>query len=111
MAIPRKGSRRIEVNGTAYLRRIRSKATYNQTDYGCGYLHVAVVAARNSGTTLVIVTGRPHPWDIPLRPAFPVTPADVREWIIQARALGWEPARPGPALLMTATGVRLSPRG
>ena len=98
MAIPRKGSRRIEVNGAAYLWRIRSKATYSQADYGCGYLHVAVAAERNSGTTLVIVTDRPHPWDIPSRQAVPVTPVDVREWILRALELGWEPEAKGSPL-------------
>lgn len=103
MAIPKKGSRRIVVDGAAYLWRIRRKATPSQVDYGNGSLHLAV-AAEHGGTTLVVVTNRPHPHDIFPRPAVAVTPADVREWILAALALGWQPENRGAPFCATVEG-------
>lgn len=96
MAIPIKGSRRIQVNGNDYLWYIRRKGTSCQLDYGNGCLHVAVSMADRQGAILVIETDKPHPDDyVSRRPVVPITPADIREWIIAALALGWQPAQPG----------------
>ena len=104
MAIPRKGSRRIVVDGTQYLWRIRRKATPNQIDYGYGSLHVSIAAAHGKGATLAIVTDRPHPGDIFPRPVAPVTPADIRDWIGLGLASGWLPEQKGPTIFTDMRG-------
>lgn len=54
MAIPKKGARNIKVNGESYRWLIRRKATYCQTDYGDGVLHVAVEHINKESSTLHI---------------------------------------------------------
>jgi hypothetical protein len=98
MAIPKKGTRKITVGNATYLWLIRRKATYNQTDYGIGCIHVAVEHAEVPGTTLVIYTDKGHPKDYGTGKVIPVTPSDVSEWIIQAKDLGWQPEIKGPQL-------------
>lgn len=59
MAIGRKGSRRIVVDGTTYRWRLRRRPTYDQAlcDRPCTY---AVQHADNPGTILVVITNQPH---------------------------------------------------
>jgi hypothetical protein len=90
------GSRQLVVDGLAYRWRIRHRATYGQTDYGCGTLHVAVQREEDPGAVLVLYTNRPHLKDCIPRPAAPVLPSDVAGWIRQAIRAGWEPSRRGP---------------
>jgi len=96
MAIPKKGSRTIIVEGVKYRWLIRRKATYSQTDYGKGKIHVAVEHAANPGTTLIIHTDRAHPKDWNTQNIIPVTPSDISNWIKQALALKWEAEERGP---------------
>ncbi|WP_262509589.1 hypothetical protein [Tenacibaculum jejuense] len=42
MAIPKKGTRKIDVDGLKFRWLIRKKATYTQSVYGIGKLHVAI---------------------------------------------------------------------
>jgi hypothetical protein len=84
MAIRKTGSRRIVVDGKAYRWRIRHRATYSQTDYGSGTLHVVIESAEHAGAVLVLLTDRPHPKDCVPRTLNPVTPSDVAGWIRQA---------------------------
>ncbi|MBG6148647.1 hypothetical protein IWQ51_006814 [Labrenzia sp. EL_142] len=96
MAIPRKGSRRIAVEGEAYRWLVRRKATYCQTDYGSGKIHVAIEHATENGATLHIETDRPHPKDWGTFSVEAVTPSDIARWISVAIQRGWEPKNTGP---------------
>lgn len=98
MAIPKKGSRTITVENDIYRWLIRRKATYNQSDYGIGRIHVAIEHAKNPGTMLLIYTDREHPKDWNTKNVHPVTPSDVLNWIRQALELGWEPQKKGGQL-------------
>ncbi len=117
MSIPKKGTRKIIVDGEPFIWLIRRQATNCQADYDGGNLHVAIEHAEKSGSVLVIMSDRPHPqgysltnceW-IPVKPrdgappevrvwqiistqeVKPVTPSDVAQWVRQAMQLGWQP--------------------
>ncbi|MBD1545260.1 hypothetical protein [Roseibium aggregatum] len=97
MAIPRKGSRKITVEGEDYRWLVRRKATISQTDYGSGKIHVAIEHATEKGATLHIESGRhPHPKDWGTLSVEPVTPSDIARWISVAIQQGWEPKNAGP---------------
>jgi hypothetical protein len=49
MSIPKKGTRKIIVDGQPFIWLIRRQATNMQADYGCGNLHVAVQHAEEPG--------------------------------------------------------------
>ena len=83
------------VESTAYRWLIRRKATYSQTDYGRGSIHVAIELATDPGTSLVIYTDRGHPGDWNTKEVVPVTPVDVSIWITQALQQNWHPERGG----------------
>ena len=104
MAIRKTGSRRIVVDGLAYRWRIRHRATYGQTDYGHGVLHIAVEAAEQAGAVLVLITDRPHPQDCVPRPLRPATPSDMAGWIRRAIGAGWMPSKPGPQFILHLSG-------
>ncbi|WP_103867634.1 hypothetical protein [Aquimarina sp. I32.4] len=95
MAIPKKGTRKIAVNELNFRWLIRKKATYTQSDYGIGKLHIAVELEENSGTSLFIYTDRKHPNDIGTEIVNPVKPSDIANWIKQAFELGWIPSKSG----------------
>ncbi len=95
MAIPKRGSRKIVVDGEEYRWLIRRKATYNQTDYGSGYLNVAVEHACSNGSVLVIYTDKPHPKDWATTSVEPVTPQNIKTWIKGALQIGWTPKEKG----------------
>ena len=95
MAIPKKGSRKIVVNDTAYRWLIRRKATYSQIEYGNGKLHLAVELYDNPKSTLVIVTDRNHPQTFSSEDIIPITPVDIEAWIKEALHLKWLPSQKG----------------
>lgn len=98
MAIPKKGSWHIVVDDENYRWLIRRKATYSQTDYGGGKLHVAVekvLLDNPKGSTLLIISDRPHPKDWGAEDVRPITPYDVATWIREAIASGWQPDQSG----------------
>ena len=89
MSIPKKGTRKIVVDGESFLWLIRRKATYAQECESCGNLHVAIEHAEKPGAVLVIISDRPHPkgysltnceW-IPMKPG-DGAPPEVRVWQI-----------------------------
>ncbi|MBC9711679.1 hypothetical protein H9Y04_03740 [Streptomyces sp. TRM66268-LWL] len=94
MAIGRKGSRRLVVDGTAYRWRLRRRPTYDQALCGtpCTY---AVQDEATPGTTLVVTTSQPHANNWFGAPSSPVLPSDVSAAITSALAQGWHPTRPG----------------
>ncbi len=93
MGIPKKGSRKITIDGENFIWLIRRKATYSQTAFGIG-LNVAVEHAEESASKLVIMTNKLHPkeWNTTVKP---VVLSEVELWIHQAIKAGWEPKKPG----------------
>lgn len=109
MALVRKGSRRIVVDGTAYRWRLRRRPTYFQALAWtpCTY---AVDHADASGTTLVVTTNQPHPSNWFGREAKPVLPSDVAHAIQLALREGWTPTEPGsPFSVDLSAGFTPSP--
>ncbi|AZQ32255.1 hypothetical protein EJ357_01195 [Streptomyces cyaneochromogenes] len=94
MALVKKGSRRISVDGTTYRWRLRRRPTYDQ-GLVSSPLTYAVEHAETPGTTLVITTNQPHPSNWLGTQANPVRPSDVADSIRTARASGWAPESPG----------------
>ncbi|WP_331752242.1 hypothetical protein [Streptomyces sp. NBC_00829] len=94
MALPKKGSRRICVDGINYRWRLRGRPTYDQ---GMVWSHLtyAVEHAETPGTTLLITTNQPHPSNWMGETATPVLPSDVANNIRTARANGWSPETHG----------------
>ena len=106
MSIPKKGTRKIIVDGKRFIWLIRRQATNMQADYGCGNLHVAVQHAQEPGSVLVIITDRPNPQGLtPTNEVKPVTPSDAAQWIRQAVQLGWQPQLPGITFEVRIAGL------
>lgn len=106
MSIPKKGTRKIIVDGEPFIWLIRRQATNMQADYGCGNLHVAVQHAQEPGSVLVIITDRPNPQGLtPTNEVKPVTPSDAAQWIRQAVQLGWQPQLPGITFEVRIAGL------
>ncbi|WP_351231552.1 hypothetical protein [Streptomyces sp. NPDC002133] len=92
MALVKKGSRRITVDGTTYRWRLRGRPTYDQ-GLVRSPLAYAVEHAKTPGTTLVVTTNQPHPSNWFGTQADAVLPSDVADSIRTARADGWAPER------------------
>ena len=109
MSIPIKGARKITVDGEQFLWLIRRKPTYGQECFPGGCLHVAIQDIEQVGSTLVIVTDRPHPQGFGgnLSRNASVTPADIQLWIQEAKQLGWVPNRSGKSLTLKVMDDRL----
>jgi hypothetical protein len=107
MSIPKKGTRKIIVDGEPFIWLIRRQATNTQAESGWGHLHVAVEHAEEPGSVLVILTDRPHPQGLtPTNEVKPVTPSDAAQWIQQAVQLGWQPQLPGITFKVQIAGGR-----
>ncbi|GHB80525.1 hypothetical protein GCM10010347_58860 [Streptomyces cirratus] len=94
MALVKRGSRLITVDGTTYRWRLRGRPTYDQ-----GLVHspltYAAEHAETPGTILVIKTNQPHPSNWLGTQGSPVLPAQVADGIRTALAAGWTPENPG----------------
>lgn len=105
--MPRKGSRLISVDGTAFRWRIRHKPTYCQGN-DWSPLTVTVQRAEKPGRVLVVSLpcARPDNWlgqrTIAVRPAL------VAGCIRRALQQGWNPGRPGAAFTLTITEDELT---
>ena len=93
MAMPRNGTRLIDVDGTVYRWVVRRKPTFSQL-LGAP-LTFAVEAADAPGQVLSVVTGSPRPDNLLKAPGRPVTPQTVERAVRLALADGWEPHREG----------------
>ena len=109
MATRKTGSRRLVVDGVAYLWRIRKRATYSQADYCNGTLNVAVELAERPGTLLVLNTDRPHPANWGTDRVVPIRPSDVAGWVREALAAGWVPSQPGPQITRSPVSAPAQP--
>jgi hypothetical protein len=94
MAIPKKGSRKIVVDGVEYRWYIRRN---NKED---GMLSVAIETASNESASILYVTFpvlRPDSLTAGLRgdPKSSVTPNDIATYIRDALVAGWQPLQSG----------------
>ncbi|MET8049008.1 hypothetical protein ABZU75_15555 [Streptosporangium sp. NPDC005286] len=107
MTMPRKGSRLISVDGTAFRWRIRHKPTYHQGN-NWSPLAVTVERTEEPGRFLVVSLpcARPDNWlgerTIAVRPAL------VAGCIRRAVEQGWNPGQPGSAFTLTVTEDELA---
>ncbi|MYU55013.1 MULTISPECIES: hypothetical protein [Streptomyces] len=108
MALVKKGSRRITIDGDTYRWRLRGRPTYDQ-GLCCSPLTYAVELAEQPGATLVVTTSQPHPSNWFERPAAPVLPSDVAHAIRLARAAGWIPENPGSPFHLTQPDAFVPP--
>lgn len=111
MALNKKGSRGITVDGIEYRWRIRRKPSYMQ---GLCWtpMTYAVEAANGSrsGTTLIVASGQAHPSNWVGVEAEPIRPAHVVAGIRKAREQGWDPTRAGsPFRLDRSAGFTAQP--
>ena len=111
MALNKKGSRRITVDGIEYRCRIRRKPSYMQ---GLCWTPItyAVEAASGSqpGTTLIVTSGQAHPSNWVALETEPIRPAHVADSIRAARDQGWDPTRVGsPFQLNRSAGFIAQP--
>ncbi|MGI5401535.1 hypothetical protein ACQEVG_19250 [Streptomyces sp. CA-135486] len=111
MALNKKGSRRITVDGIAYRWRIRRKPTYTQQLCWTPLTYAVELAdTLCPATTLVVTTGQPHPGNWLGVEAEPLRPAHVAASIREARTQGWKPAEAGsPFLLDQSAGFTPKP--
>lgn len=99
MAIARKGSRRITVEGTQFRWKVRARPTYGQ---GLGATPLTFVAERAEQPGALLVASLPcrHPSNWMGMPAGVVLPSTVVSAIRSALAEGWQPSQPGPAFML-----------
>ncbi|MFI6516275.1 hypothetical protein ACIBF1_12015 [Spirillospora sp. NPDC050679] len=107
MAIAKKGTRLITVDGIGYRWKVRGRPTYAQAGFG-GDLSFVVEAAEAPGALLVVTLPYTHPsagWG----PAAVVLPSTVAKAVRTAQREGWRPERRGPAfaLKLEASDVAL----
>ncbi|MEV7731944.1 hypothetical protein AB0O75_07525 [Streptomyces sp. NPDC088921] len=96
MALVRKGSRRIVVDGTVYRWRLRGRPTCFQ-GLAWSPCSFAVEHADTPGMTLVVTTDQAHPSNWIGREADPVRPSGVAAAVRLALRAGWTPTAPGSA--------------
>ncbi|MFF5344418.1 hypothetical protein ACFY4H_27575 [Streptomyces althioticus] len=94
MALVRKGSRRIVVDGTAYRWRLRGRPTYFQA-LAWSPCTFAVEQADTPGMTLVVTTDQPHASNWIGREVEPVLPSSVAVAVQLALHMGWTPTASG----------------
>ncbi|MEU1800296.1 hypothetical protein [Streptomyces sp. NPDC019937] len=94
MALPRKGARRLIVDGTPYRWRLRGRPTYCK-GLAWSPCTFAVEHADVPRTTLVVTANRPQPGNWLGHEPEPVLPSDVAEIIQPALREGWTPTAPG----------------
>ncbi len=99
MAILKKGSRLLTVDGVQYRWRVRNRPTYAQAlDMT---LILAVEQADSPGAKLVVGLPQAHPGNWMGSTAIGVLPSDVTGYIRSALASGWHPDAPGAAFILT----------
>jgi hypothetical protein len=109
MALVRKGSRRIVVDGTAYRWRLRGRPTYFQA-LAWTPCTFAVEQADTPGMMLVVTTNQPHLSNWFGREATPVLSSGVAQAIHLALREGWTPTAQGSAFhLDQSAGFTRSP--
>ena len=105
MAILKKGSRLIVVEGTTYRWRVRHKPTYHQ-GLAWSNLVLAVEHASANGSKLVVELPQAHPSNWMGGPVVPVLPSNVEQCIRLALMAGWRPTGEGKTFQMIQSAVR-----
>ena len=103
MSMPRKGSRRITVDGRTYRWTVRPKPTYCQ-GLDWGPLTFAVEHADTPGQVLSVATRSPRLDNWLNLSGTPVTPLIVEQSVRTALAAGWEPGRSDGVFRLTLKG-------
>ena len=97
MAVRKKGSRRIVVDGVAYLWRFPHRQTRTQAD---GWQGVGVTVWREDSRGAVLFIGFPQRFHLsgPVGddPPRPVLPSDITRAVRGAQQAGWVANEPGP---------------
>jgi hypothetical protein len=112
MAIPKKGSRTLSVNGVRYRWRIRRKPTYDESIFSAPFSVAVERVEPPSHCVLVLAAGFPRPDSlVPGSESLSVTPRMIAASIEDALSHGWQPERAGSAFthpLQTAGNVQLA---
>ncbi|WP_028815214.1 hypothetical protein [Streptomyces flavidovirens] len=108
MALVKKGSRLITVDGMTYRWRLRGRPTYDQ-GLVRSPLTYAVEHADASGTTLVVTTNKPHPSNWFGTQGSPILPGQVADSIRTALSDGWTPEGPGSPFHLDQSAGFVSP--
>ncbi len=108
MAMAKKGSRRITVDGTEYRWKVRGRPTYCQGSVWSP-LVFAVEHGERPGARLVVSLPCAHPSNWMLAPAGVVLPRTVASAIRSAVQAGWTPALPGPVRHMELDDSEIVP--
>jgi len=99
MAMPKKGSRKLTVEGESYRWIVTIEKVFRNADYGPKKINVAIESVAASGAKLLIVAERhSQPGDWGTIEVEPVTPSDVSRWISMAIQKGWNPRVDGHTL-------------
>lgn len=111
MALNKKGSRRITVDGIEYRWRIRRKPSYTQGLCWAPMTYaVEAVSGSQSDTILIVTSGQAHPSNWVGVETEPIRPAHVAASIREARGQGWDPTRGGSSFrLDRSTGFIAQP--
>lgn len=102
MAIPKKGTRIITINGMKFRWRIRKKPTYHQ-GLTNSPMTFSVELAHNSKSVLVVETPYAHPNNFMNVPAVSILPSYVAHCIKLALKKGWLPSVQGKPFFLTST--------
>ncbi|MGC4864728.1 hypothetical protein ACLQ3B_04735 [Micromonospora sp. DT53] len=100
MALNKRGSRPIVVDGKGYRWFVRRKPTYSQ---GLTWSPPSFAVERTDPpgcATLVVRLASPHPGNWMNAPASPLLPSGVASAIRQALDLGWQPDHPGSPFMV-----------
>lgn len=108
MALTKKGSRLITVDGVVYRWRVRGRPTYAQA-LGERSLAVAVEQADCKGCVLLVHMPQDHPSNWIGGPSVPVLPSQVAAIIRRALGEGWRPSQPAAAFRTTAPDAAQEP--
>lgn len=96
MALNKKGSRRIVVDGVEYRWRIRRKPSCTQGLCWTPMTYAVEAAnADHPGTILIVTSSQAHPSNWLGVEAAPIRPAHVAASIREARNQGWDPVQAG----------------
>ncbi|MEU8335353.1 hypothetical protein [Micromonospora tulbaghiae] len=104
MALTKKGSRLITVDGVVYRWRVRGRPTYAQA-LGQRPLTLAVEQADCKGSVLLVSMPQDHPSNWFGGPSIPVLPSQVAAVIRKALTEGWRPSQLATAFRTTALGA------
>lgn len=108
MALTKKGSRLVTVDGVVYRWRVRGRPTYAQA-LGERPLAFAVEQADCKGSVLLVSMPQDHPSNWTGGPSIPVLPSEVAAVIRKALGEGWRPSQPAAAFRTTAPDASQEP--